>query len=55
MLAYHRTDVLLVTFCVVGRHSFSNVEDLWYKEIVKNKTNFSKTRVRLHTLHCTAL
>ena len=50
VLAYDRTDVLLITFSVVGRWSFSNVEDLWYKEIVRNKTKFSKARVRFQTL-----
>ena len=46
MLAYDRTDILLITFCVVNRASFRNVNDLWIKELEKNKSKFSNARVR---------
>ena len=50
MLAYDRTDVLLITFSVRNRASFRNVKDLWLKEVEKNKDKFRNARVRIvHT------
>ena len=50
MLAYEQTDVLLITFSVVSRNSFRNVRDLWYHEVIKNKTKFGPVRVSFHTV-----
>ena len=46
MLAYDRTDILLITFSVVARNSFKNVKDLWLKELEKNRAKFTNAKVR---------
>ena len=39
-----------MTFSVVSRNSFRNVKDLWYQEVIKNKTKFGPVRVSFHTV-----
>merc|ERR1712154_33730 len=47
VLAYDRTDILLVCFSIVNRDSFRNVKDLWFKAIEKNRTKFSNAGILL--------
>merc|ERR1712062_657681 len=44
MLAYEKTDVLLITLSVVNRASFRNVKDFWMKEFEKNRENLATQR-----------
>ena len=48
MLAYDRTDVLLIALSVVNRNTFRNVKDFWMKEFEKNKAKFGNAKVRVH-------
>merc|ERR1712183_1137212 len=47
VLAYGRTDILLITFSVVARNSFRNVKDLWLKELEKNRAKFTNAKILL--------
>ena len=51
VLAYDKTDILLMTFCIVSRNTFRNVKDLWMKELEKNRAKFINATVR--RLQCT--
>ena len=46
LLAYDKTDILLITFSIIGRNSFRNVKDLWFKELEKNRSKFTNAKVR---------
>ena len=45
VLAYDRTDVLLMCFSVVNKKSFNNVKENWMKEYERNKAKFSNAKV----------
>ena len=46
-MAYDKTDILLITFSIIGRNSFRNVKDLWFKELEKNRSKFTNAKVKL--------
>merc|ERR1712183_308069 len=47
VLAYDKTDILLITFCVVSRSSFINVKNVWFKELEKYSSKFTNATILL--------
>merc|ERR1711936_214491 len=52
VLAYDKTDILLITCCAVSRISYRNVKDLWLKELEKNKSKFTNAAIVLVGTKC---
>merc|ERR1712241_356769 len=52
VLAYDKTDILLITCSVVSRNSFRNVKDVWFKELEKNRAKFTNATIVLVGTKC---
>ena len=48
VLAYDKTDILLVSFSIVSPKSYYNVKSYWYPEIRKYKEKFKDALVSGH-------